>query len=264
VGASEPVLPGDELVAGSGAAATLTLPRDVHVELGEKTETRVELAGIDEERLRLALGSTAVSVPKPGGPKTFSVVTPDARVVVHGTIFQVIVEEDPVSHRLRTRVSVTRGSVFVESAAGTRLLQAGESWSSRPPDEPVIDSGPAGSAEPPPDSASPSTSARPRSAAPIRHETLRAQNSLFQAALDARNAGNQAAVVSSLTELLRRYPETPLAQEAELALFRALKRLHRDREAGIEARRYLSTQPDSASRDEARRTLLESPAAPDK
>jgi hypothetical protein len=61
--------------------------------------------------------------------------------------------------------------------------------------------------------------------APSPTPSLADQNRLFQAFLDARDEGNDAAAVRALDELLARFPDTPLADQARLARFRALQRL---------------------------------------
>lgn len=237
---------GDGVRTGPDARATLVLPRGVRVELSPGTKASIVSAEEDDQRLSLDIGETAISVPKPGGPHTFSVTTPDARVVVHGTEFKVSVREADASHTTRTSVSVTRGSVSVVDAAGERLLTPGQSWSAGDAAEPRAVS----VAEP--------GAPRARAAAARDVSSLAEQNKLFQAALDARRAGDDAAVLRAIDELFARFPDTKLAEEARLAKFRALKALHRNQEAAHEAKRYLSAHPDAPAADEARRALLES------
>ena len=83
------------------------------------------------------------------------------------------------------------------------------------------------------------------------------QNRLFQEALDLRKAGDDAASVRRLDEFLQRFPRSALEQEARFARLRALSRLGRKSDAAAEARQYLSENPDTATRDEARRVLLD-------
>lgn len=246
-GASVRITDGDAVRTDAGTSATLLLPRGVRVELAAVTKAAIVAAGETEQKLALDIGQTHISVPKPGGPSTFSVTTPDARVVVHGTEFTVRVDAGDASHPTRTSVSVTRGSVSVENAAGERLLGPGESWSAADADR----------------AATPRTEtiAPPRARVATGKESassLAEQNRLFQAALDARRVGDDAAVLRAIDELFARYPDTTLAEEARLARFRALKALHRNQDAAREARRYLSAHPDTPAADEARRALLES------
>jgi hypothetical protein len=246
-GADVRIAEGDSVRTGPDGRATLQLPRGVRVALSRATKAGIVSALETEQKLSLDIGETQISVPKPGGPHTFSVTTPDARVVVHGTEFSVRVEEGSPGHSTHTSVSVTRGSVSVANAAGERLLNPGESWSAAAP-EPA----PTARVEPP-------AATHPRALSTRETaSSLAEQNKLFQAALDARRAGDDAAVLRAVDELFARYPDTTLAQEARLARFRALKALHRNQEASREARRYLSAHPDTPAADEARRALLES------
>jgi hypothetical protein len=246
-GANVQIAEGDFVRTGPDGHATLLLPRGVRVELSRATKAGVVSALESDQKLSLDIGETQISVPKPGGPSTFSVTTPDARVVVHGTEFMVRVEEGDQAHPTRTSVSVTRGAVSVVNATGERLLRPGESWSAASPEATA------------PTRAEPAAPSRARVAnARESASSLAEQNRLFQAALDARRAGDDAAVLRAVDELFARYPETTLAQEARLARFRALKALKRNHEASREARRYLSAHPDTPAADEARRALLES------
>jgi hypothetical protein len=246
-GANVRITEGDSVRTGPDARATLLLPRGVRVELSRATKAGIVSALEADQKLSLDIGETQISVPRPGGPSTFSVTTPDARVVVHGTEFTVRVEEGDRARTTRTSVSVKHGSVSVANATGERLLNPGESWSAAAAETTTVTRT---------EAAAPS---RPRVATTKESaSSLAEQNRLFQSALDARRAGDDAAVLRAVDELFSRYPDTTLAQEARLARFRALKALKRNQEASREARRYLSAHPDTPAADEARRALLES------
>jgi len=246
---------GDAVRTGPDASATLLLPRGVRAELSRATKASVISAQELEQKLALDIGETKISVPRPGGPRTFSVTTPDARVVVHGTEFTVHVEEAGVSGKTLTSVSVVRGSVSVINAAGERLLSPGDSWSAAQSESVATPSAA-------PTSVPAAALPRARLSSARDPSSLAEQNRLFQAALDARRAGDDAAVLKWIDELFARYPDTTLAQEARLARFRALKSLNRNQDAAREARRYLSAHPDAPAADEARRALLESTTEP--
>ncbi len=83
----------------------------------------------------------------------------------------------------------------------------------------------------------------------------------MQAAMAASRAGEDALSVRLLGDLLRRYPQSPLAQNAAVERFRALRRLGDVRSASSEARRYLSEHPKGMASDEARRVASEPQAA---
>jgi outer membrane protein assembly factor BamD (BamD/ComL family) len=84
---------------------------------------------------------------------------------------------------------------------------------------------------------------------------LAEQNRLLQAALAARREGRDADALAKLDELLRAYPNSPLAQEAHANRFRALEKLGRHAEAVVEAQTYLAEYPDGFARDEAKAIL---------
>jgi hypothetical protein len=258
----------DEIRVGQDARGTALLPRGVRVDLAQQTRATLVSSGEVEQRFRLTQGMLTVSVPKPGGPRTFAINTPDAEVVVHGTQFSTRVERT-ASGGVRTFVQVTHGAVLVVRGDSQSLLRAGQSWAS--PDPAATEQ--RGQASPSAISAgalSQSEVAGAESLAVRGHgarktdartataggrsatDALAEQNRLFQAALDARAAGDDAAVVRHLDRLLVRFPKTELAREARLTRFRALKRLGREGEAAREAGRYLLEHPDAPSRGEAR------------
>jgi hypothetical protein len=196
----------------------------------------------------LERGEVAIRVP-PDVPKRHLVVsTPNVDVVVVGTIFDVsVIEEDgtPV-----TEVFVERGIVRLVRARDGRTitrLSAGESWSSRP--------------VPPPESSAeviePELPLANAATPPAPASTLAEQNRLYRAALDARNAGDDKQAAWLLAQLLAKYPQTPLAQEARIERLRALKRLGRSQEATQAARSYLAEYGEEGfAQDEAREAAL--------
>jgi len=218
------------------------------------------------EVVKLDVGAVHVHAP-PLGQRHFAVSTPNARVVVHGTRFSVEVDDDGAGS-IETRVRVTEGKVGVEYAGHELFLLPGQSWSSRPTqaalDEPLPDKS-AASEEPAPDvapsPARPAGGAQTHPAAPgttaeTTASALAAQNKLYAAAVAARDRGDDRASLGHLNQLLARYPSSPLAPEARVERFRALKRLGQNDEAAREARRYLADQADGAAGDEARDVAL--------
>jgi hypothetical protein len=266
-GSPHALSPSDEIRVGQEARGTALLPRGVRVDFAPETRATLVSAGEVEQRFRLAQGMLTVSVPRPGGPRTFAISTPDTEVVVHGTQFSTRVERTP-NGVARTFVQVTRGAVLVVRGDSESLVRAGQSWASPDPDamDQRLQASPAAiaaGARPPSGGAAASSAeqdnkaghADARAAAArgrAATDALAEQNRLFQAALDARAAGDDAAVVRHLDRLLVRFPRTELAREARLTRFRALKRLGREGEAAREAGRYLLEHPDGPSRGEAR------------
>jgi hypothetical protein len=253
-GATQALSPKDEIRVARGAQGTAHLPRGVRVDLSEDTQATLVSSGEEEQRFQLARGMLTVSVPKPGGPSTFAIDTPDAQVVVHGTLFTTRVERAE-SGAVRTFVQVTRGAVLVVRGDSRSLLRAGQSWASPEPEpEKRGKVSPSIASEPSPERVVTLHARKAGRHAPgsAEADALAEQNRLFQAALDARAAGDDAAVVRHLDRLLVRFPKTELAREARLARFRALSRLGREAEAAREAGRYLLDHPDAPARGEAR------------
>jgi len=259
-----PISEGEEIRTAPDGQGLLALPLGVSVELGFATKARVDVARAVEQRIRLDLGNVEVSVPTPGGPRTVAIATPDAEVVVHGTVFSVNVERAEPAPSTITSVNVTRGSVLVVHRGEQQLITAGGRWSSvavKATDSPQVPNEAAPSTE------IPQSQERPQSPmvnrAQARRGALADQNRLFQAALDARKAGDDVAVLRNLDELLARFPGTALEQDVQLTRIRTLKRLGRIDEAAREAGRYLKTHPDGPAQDEVRRILLKaSPTKP--
>jgi hypothetical protein len=218
-GGTARIAEGDGVNIPAESEGLLELPRGVRVKLAPSTEVSfVRLLDADQ-RLHLGLGKTEVSVPKPGGPAVFSIETPDSEVVVHGTEFSVLVERDETTSAFVTTVSVTRGSVFVAHGGQRRLLEPGAIWSSR-----AETSGASRAVTAHPELVSQGIVGRqslPAAAPP----SLAEQNRLFQSFLDARAAGDNVRALRVVVELLTRFPDTPLADQARIARFRVLQRL---------------------------------------
>ena len=255
---------GDGLETRAGAA-TLTFPSGAQVRAASLTHLAIQSPGLERrEALALDHGSVEVEVPKLPQPVEFSVQTPDARVVVHGTHFTVQV--DPSSHTgTLTRVVVDRGLVEVLASGVQTWVRAGEQWPAAP--------GPAGveRALPPVDTepeelapapASPSVrrsaqSSQRRSAAVRR--SLAIENRLLAAALAKHKAGDLAGALQDIDRVIEQHPGSLLMQEMRVERFRLLHRLGRSSEAAREARSYLGDYRDGYAREEARSLALEQP-----
>jgi len=235
------------------------------VHLASATKLTVPRTTAVEERYRLAVGRVDVSVDK-DSPLTRSVVveTPNAEVVVHGTVFTVGVASR-AAHTV-TDVSVTRGSVWVlQHGVQVALLGAGQHWSSdeaaSAPPLPTVSAPVASEAPVVAIDDLPSHRVRPSRALPrtpvadAKASSLAEQSRMFQEAIDARNRGDDARAADLFARLLVRYPSY---EEAEVQLFRAQKRLGRTAQAAGEARRYLAQHPQGFARDEARGLALSS------
>ena len=266
VGSGERALhDGDALQTAAGAHAHLATTKS-SVNVSESTELRVSRPSAAEERISLRRGRVDVSVDK-AVEKTRAVVveTPDAEVVVRGTVFDVRVE--PLSSATNTRVHVTRGSVWVlAQGVQVALLSAGQSWSSANGIEgaethaapvlvapaPAVRSTPGASAAAAPKSVS------AKDQKPRRGGTLAEENRLFAAGVEARNRGDAARAAEVFGELLSTYPQSTLREVAQVERFRALNRAGQGSRAASEARHYLAEHPDGAARSEARDLALDS------
>lgn len=257
---------GDALQTATGARAHFQTSKS-SVNLSESTELRVSRPSAAEERISLRRGRVDVSVEKAVETKRAVVVeTPDAEVVVRGTIFDVRV--DPLQNSTNTRVHVTRGSVWVlAQGVQVALLSAGQSWSSaggvenaaKPasdvtPAAPVAAEAPAPAAEAP---AAPPKSAPARDGAARKGGTLAEENRLFSAGVEARNRGDAVRAAELFGELLSTYPQTTLREVAQVERFRALSRAGQSTRAASEARHYLAEHPDGAAKTEARDLALD-------
>ena len=271
---AERLAPGDRVHTGRGGRARLRMQSGTSLEVSPVTELTLgaEVAGWRSESVGLDRGRVDVSVPKLPPGARFAVVTPDTRVEVHGTHFTVIVEPGP-DGELVTRVGVRDGKVLVQSHGSSATLVGGAHWSSyRRPDsvKPARPASvaPVASAHGVPGSgvqkkAAPSVKSAGAIEAPhaVAVSSLAEQNRLFQAAMGARQSGDDRRALALLDQLISRYPGSPLEQDARVERFRTLKRLGRGDDATQAARRYLAEHPDGFARDEARQMALE--PAPD-
>ena len=114
--------PTDGIRTLASAKASLLTPGGV--ELGVGGLTHLEFIGQTKtsERIKLLEGRITVAVPKLGSKRSFSVVTPDATVTVHGTRFIVDVQSGS------SCVRVSEGLVAVHSSGNQTWLRAGSSW----------------------------------------------------------------------------------------------------------------------------------------
>ncbi|MFZ5890295.1 MAG: FecR domain-containing protein [Myxococcota bacterium] len=258
---------GDELrTAADGHALLQTERSSINVE----PATQVSLLARDalEERIHLSVGRVELKVTKqPQSTRSVVVETPNAEVVVHGTMFSVAVGSEqnvPV-----TRVRVTEGSVWILHNGKRELISVGSAWASNGSHartSPSEQSAPELPAATPAASTPPAVLGRgnsTRSVAPAAAPASRAasgslgeENRMFQAAIDARNRGEEGRALELFAALLARYPNGHLAEEARVERMRALRRTGNATGAASEARRYLAEHPHGYAQDEARGDAL--------
>lgn len=219
--------------------------------VSSSTNNHADMPG---ESIRLSRGSVTLNVPKLGLRRSLSVVTEHATVVVHGTIFTVMVDTVP-SLGQRTRVTVQEGEVSVWSGRQERRLSAGREWSSddnSPVTETAPSTDPARDETERPDAGADDTSKRGASA---KHSTsnLARQNQLFESAQAARRAGQHQLALRRFSELMRVYPNSEQAHNARVEHFRLLRGLGRRAEARRSAEVYLRIYPRGFAAAEARK-----------
>ena len=222
-GEARPVLPGDRLAAGAvvetGETELTMLSSDgTRLQVAAQSELRFTRADVIRW-FRLSRGAVSLAVAKLPPGQRFVVETPDRQVEVKGTRFAVhLVSSDDCAARTITRVTVEEGTVVVRENDGSEeVIRTGAHW---PAGCPVI-------------GAPVSAEASPRQAAPRNHRppapphasrvgqsaeppasTLAEENDLFSRAAHAARAGDRAAALSTLDELIRRYPSSPLRAAA--------------------------------------------------
>lgn len=222
LGRSTAVAPDGAIETAAHAQALIKTETGLEIQLRENT--RVSLAEMNSAdqgfALHLDAGAIRCIVPHLGAGHTFSVVTPDARVVDRGTIFTVSVEG--TGPAARTVVRVEEGTVLVQYASGETQLDATQSWGSATPSEPpTATAAPAGG--------STESTARIPVASGARHGidtpkqprgTLDEETSLLRLGLANERKGDLHGAAASFESLLSRYPESPLAPDARAALSR--------------------------------------------
>jgi len=78
------------------------------------------------------------------------------------------------------------------------------------------------------------------------------QNQLFSDAMNARDHGDRARAGALLEEFVRRYPSSPLTQDAYVARFRVLTQAGDHAGAALAARSYLALYGNGFAAEEAR------------
>ncbi len=285
---------GDAVRTDTGETRVGSLENGAQVKLGEGTEMTVSALTPGSDELVLDRGRVDLTVPKLHSGHTLSVTTPDSTVTVRGTRFSVEVVIE--GSRAITSVEVTQGSVWVRQGDARLVLEAGSHWSSRALQAPATPSAPSERTTPNARNEAVGPASAPAassSSGPVRVEesqartavafgalgvspapadahappaaeqsTLAQENDLYTAASRASRDGNDALAIADLNDLLARYPNSPLAQNARVDRFRSLNRSGRAQEAVAQARRYLADYPNGFARDEAKALVLQSLASP--
>jgi ferric-dicitrate binding protein FerR (iron transport regulator) len=194
--------PTEAIHTGVQSQAKLQTPRGVGLDLGAESDLEFLGKTLQGEQVRLLKGAVLAKVPKLGKAASFSVVTPDVVVTVHGTEFTVEVEDK------QSCVRVTEGLVAVHPGTGAvAWLHPGDSWGcrSKPPAAKVT----------PEAAATATVAATPRKSL-VRgaSSTLTAENRLFEEALLAQREGRDAQAQQLFERFLVQYPKAALAGRA--------------------------------------------------
>ncbi|QSQ23167.1 FecR domain-containing protein [Pyxidicoccus parkwayensis] len=238
----------DEVGTLDGAGARLEIPGTSTVDLAPSTRLSLVSQGV-----RLTAGEVYVYVSPLGSQRSFQVETPHATAVVHGTSFLVSVK--PMGDSTRSTVAVREGLVVVHWHGGEVMLGPGQSWTSAeeptaPASTPPPTEEPAAPAPKPPPIEEPTPTppprappgGRPASKSPPHGRPpppppppdsereasaisqLALQNQLYQQGLAARRRGDEAEAVRFFSELLERFPDSALADEARQQRTQALEK----------------------------------------
>ena len=233
IAASAPITAPGEIVAAPSSWSRLSTARGVHVDLAPRTRLRVTALAPRPRTsgLRLEQGEVHCRVPRLGPSEQFSITTPDADVVVHGTVFTVRVGAPDSAGVRATCVRVDEGLVEVKHRQGSVRLGPGAQWGCAPVAvaPPTATRASAKAAERA-ERESPRARRGPRSAgvqprrevspARLPDGTLDEENRLLSAALGAERDQDTARARALFTALLERHPDSPLAPEARAGLDR--------------------------------------------
>jgi ferric-dicitrate binding protein FerR (iron transport regulator) len=273
---------GDEIDTPSAGGAVLDLSTGTRLQLEAQSALMIRSQGALQS-FTLASGALSTHVAKLAPDERFVIDTADAQIEVRGTAFrlQSLPQAAPCSLE-RTRLDVSEGVVEVRSRGQLYRVVAGQSW---PPECAQTAGAPVPSSEPAPRAAetpnqapllatavtaqapkAPETAKRqtprsltaqnraPSSQAVLNDSTLAAQSDLFARALAAQKRGSASEALTLYSELMNRYPATPLAENALAGRVRILSTSDRDA-AKREAARYLERYPKGFARAEAERIV---------
>ncbi len=225
-GQATTIPPNGEFITAPQSEANLRAANGLEIEVFEKSQ--MSLGGLEAastNSVNLAAGYIRCRVPHLAEGHTFSVITQDATIVVHGTVFRVTVSGR--GGATETCVRVDEGVVGVQTAAGETLIAANRSWGCDLEQQPTAPRATSPAAK---TVASPATPMAKEQPAPTRTQlgTLDEENRLFQAGLSAERQGDAYGAVGFFEQLLSRYPDSPLASDTR----RALARVKRGSEQG--------------------------------
>jgi hypothetical protein len=257
---------GQHIETPLGGGASLQLSTGTAMDLAGLTAFRVDSQGA-VQHFSLQRGELAAHVAKLHAGQRFIVATPDAEVEVRGTRFRLSVLEQGATcgAGTRTRLDVTEGVVQVRARGGETIdVRAGQSWPADCREEPApsatptstVAAAPAQSTVAPHHSApqvarlAPSAPSTAPALASERGSDLTPQNDLFSEAVSQKRSGNVSGALRTFDQLIARYPNAALAENA---LVERMRLLGGSSQGRAEARRYLQLYPHGFAAAEAQK-----------
>jgi hypothetical protein len=233
---------GEQFAPGSRLETALGEPRELALVSG----TRLRVAGGSTlhyaqgdtiHRFAISRGHAEFSVAKQRAQERFLVSTPDAEIEVHGTVFEVALNERADSCGHFTAVTVSEGIVEVRTTGQRSFVTAGRTWpddckhpaprqliatrlrSNLQPQGAGRVAGSSATAETMVSSQKVDDSQAERATPP---SSLAQQNRLYARATRALQRGSYDEAIALYDELAAKYPDGPLAASAAAARFRTL------------------------------------------
>jgi FecR protein len=212
-----------DLETGADSQAQVRAADGLQIEL--RSQTSLALGQLQQTASQVTLlgGEIRCTVPRRAASRAFQVVTADVTVVDLGTVFTVTLDGPGRA----TRVWVEEGEVLIRQASGQMRLRAPDHWSSAGAGAAALsEEGRVTPAPHQPASAMKSDAKGVHSAAnvgPARaapSPTLEAEAQLLRDGLTAERQGRLSDSVAALTQLITRYPHSPLVPDAAAALAR--------------------------------------------
>lgn len=197
----------------TGAASSVTVRAGEAVLANVVEQSELSWGAAPGEELSLDRGRASFAVESLKAGRTFSVRAGDARVTVHGTKFTVTLHEEGAA----ACIVVEEGLVAVERPGSTTWVRAGQNSGC----EPVAIEEEAAPVDILEGDESKRSAKTPRAQASGRgpdsaESSLAAQNALFQKALVAQRAGDEALALKRLDEFARLYPDSPLIAQVRV------------------------------------------------
>lgn len=250
-----PLAKGSHIAARAEGGASITLSTGTKLSLDEHAQVAFD-GDANAQVFAVSRGSVRAEVAKLSPRQRFVVRTEDAEVEVRGTIFTVshAAARADCGAGTTTRVAVTEGVVLVRHGGKEELVAAGERWPHQCNEDASATPLTLGSATRRADVAPHAPRVAPTPREVDSPSQLAEQNDMFARAVAARRSGNAALATSLLDDLLRRFPNGPLAESAAAERIR-VARTSDPAGAKAFAQEYLRRYPQGFARAEATSVL---------